>query len=55
LPALTASLLLMLEPALNPLWTWAFLGEYPGNATLIGGVIVLTATIVNVLFDRRSS
>jgi drug/metabolite transporter (DMT)-like permease len=55
LPALTASLLLMLEPALNPLWTWAILREHPGNATLIGGVIVLTATVINAFIDQRTS
>lgn len=55
LPALTASLLLMLEPALNPLWTWAVLGEHPGKATLAGGAIVLTATIINAALDRQPS
>jgi drug/metabolite transporter (DMT)-like permease len=55
LPALTASLLLMLEPALNPLWTWAFLREHPGGATIIGGAIVLVATIVNTLLERREA
>jgi drug/metabolite transporter (DMT)-like permease len=55
IPALTASLLLMLEPALNPLWTWAILREHPGNATLIGGVIVLTATVINAFMDQRTS
>lgn len=54
-PALTASLLLMLEPALNPLWTWIALREHPGRATIIGGAIVLVATIINALLERRDA
>lgn len=55
LPALTASLLLMLEPALNPLWTWIALREHPGRATILGGAIVLVATIINAYLQRRAA
>ncbi len=31
IPALEASLILLIEPALNPLWAWVFQGERPGS------------------------
>jgi drug/metabolite transporter, DME family len=42
--ALDASLLLLIEPVLNPTWTWLVHGETPGSATLLGGAIIVTAT-----------
>ncbi|BCS32102.1 hypothetical protein TBR22_A13110 [Luteitalea sp. TBR-22] len=44
LPALEASLLLLLEPALNPLWTFLVHGETPGLLGSLGGGLVLVAT-----------
>jgi drug/metabolite transporter (DMT)-like permease len=44
LPALEASLLLLLEPALNPLWTFLVHGETPGLVGSLGGGLVLVAT-----------
>lgn len=45
--ALEASTLLLVEPALNPLWTWLMLHEHPGTWTLAGGAIILAATAIN--------
>lgn len=49
LPALEASLLLLLEPALNPLWTFLVHGETPGMLGSIGGALVLLATTARAL------
>lgn len=49
LPALEASLLLLLEPALNPLWTFLVHGETPGVLGSIGGGLVLVATTARAL------
>jgi drug/metabolite transporter, DME family len=43
-PALEASLLVLLEPVLNPVWTFLTTGERPGPWALAGGGIVLAAT-----------
>lgn len=43
-PALEASLLVLLEPILNPIWTFLFTGERPGPWALAGGAVVLAAT-----------
>ncbi|MET0400921.1 MAG: EamA family transporter [Cystobacter sp.] len=43
-PALEASLLVLLEPVLNPVWAFLFAGERPGPWALVGGAIILLAT-----------
>ena len=50
-PALEASLLLFLEPALNPLLAWAVHGEYPGPWALAGGALIMAATGVKTWAD----
>src|SRR5512139_3047576 len=43
-PAIEASLLILLEPVLNPIWTFLFAGERPGPWAVAGGAVVLGAT-----------
>jgi drug/metabolite transporter (DMT)-like permease len=43
-PAVEASLLVLLEPVLNPVWTYLFAGERPGPWSLAGGAVILLAT-----------
>ena len=50
-PALEASLLLLLEPVLNPIWAWLVHGEAPGPWALVGGAIIMTATAVRTWWD----
>lgn len=45
-PAMEASLLLLLEPVLNPVWAWLIHGEQPGAWSLAGGAVILLATLV---------
>jgi DME family drug/metabolite transporter len=52
-PALEASLLLFLEPVLNPVWAWLVHGERPGPLALAGGAVILTATAVKAVLDAR--
>jgi drug/metabolite transporter (DMT)-like permease len=42
--ALDVSLLLLLEPVLNPIWVWLLHGEVPGPLAIAGGALVLVAT-----------
>ena len=49
-PAVEASLLILLEPVLNPVWTFLFAGERPGPWALVGGAIILLATAWRTLF-----
>ena len=43
-PAIEASLLVLLEPVLNPIWTFAIAGERMGPWAIAGGAVVLLAT-----------
>jgi drug/metabolite transporter (DMT)-like permease len=43
LPAIEVSLLVLLEPVLNPLWTWLLTGEEPGALALAGGAVMIVA------------
>ena len=52
-PALAASLLLLIEPALNPLWTWITQGEEPSGGAIAGGALILAATVVHALRAGR--
>jgi DME family drug/metabolite transporter len=47
--ALQASLLLLLEPVLSPIWAWAVHGEQPSVAALGGGAMILLATAVSAV------
>jgi drug/metabolite transporter (DMT)-like permease len=51
LPALQVSLLLLLEPALNPFWAWLIRGEAPGAGALVGGVVILAASGTKAFMD----
>lgn len=53
--ALEASLLLLLEPVLNPCWAWLVHGEQPSGWALAGGAVILGATTVRTLTARRVS
>jgi drug/metabolite transporter, DME family len=54
IPALEASLILLIEPVLNPVWAWLFQGERPGVWALVGGAIILGATTLKGWLDARS-
>lgn len=43
-PAVEASLLALLEPVLNPIWTLLLVGEQPGPWAIVGGGVILAAT-----------
>ena len=39
--AFEASLLLLLEPVLNPIWAWMVHGERPGVWSIAGAAVIL--------------
>jgi len=54
IPALEASLFLLVEPVLSPLWAWLVHGETPGRLALVGGVVILGATGAKAWQDART-
>lgn len=52
-PALEASVILMIEPVLNPIWAWMVQRETPGLWSLIGGIIIVGATTMKSWMEGR--
>jgi len=52
LPALEVALLVLLEPVLNPLWTWLLHGERPSVLASLGGGVMLAALAARTLLER---
>lgn len=53
IPAAEVALITLLEIVLGPLWVWLTISEEPGTATLIGGVVVIAAVLVQTNPWRR--
>ncbi|MFN7135769.1 MAG: DMT family transporter, partial [Myxococcales bacterium] len=52
-PAVEGSLLILIEPVLNPLWAFLFAGEEPGRFAVYGGALILAATAWRTLAGAR--
>jgi drug/metabolite transporter (DMT)-like permease len=53
IPALEASVILLLEPVLNPVWAWLVQRETPGAWALLGGAIIIGATTYKSWAESR--
>ena len=53
--AVPASLLMLLEPVLNPLWVWLLHGEAVGPLEVIGGALVLVAAAIRAVQNVRDA
>ncbi|MBM3519193.1 MAG: DMT family transporter [Alphaproteobacteria bacterium] len=51
-PAVTISLIVMLDAVLNPLWPWLILGETPDKAAFFGGSVIIVAVVISIFGDR---
>jgi drug/metabolite transporter, DME family len=51
-PAITLSIVVMLDVVLNPLWSYIGAGETPDTASWIGGGFVVIAVVIGVLGER---
>lgn len=53
---ITSALLANLEPVLNPIWVFLFLGEDPGRMSVIGSaVVILTVTVYSLTKDKKQA
>jgi DME family drug/metabolite transporter len=48
-PAFESAALVLVEPAVNPVWTLLVLGERPGPLTVVGGLLILASTLVHAV------
>ncbi len=51
-PAVEAATLLLLEPVLNPIWTWVLQGEKASTTTLSGGALIIAAILGSVFYTK---
>jgi drug/metabolite transporter (DMT)-like permease len=54
IPALEANLVGTLEPVLNPVWVFLFLGERMGTYALLGGLVVLGGVALSAMGSARA-
>jgi DME family drug/metabolite transporter len=52
-PAAELALLALAEPMLSPIWVWLAFGEVPAATTLIGGAVILSALVFQILATSR--
>ena len=52
-PALEASTLLLVEPALNPAWAYLVHGERPSALAWLGGAVILLSALAKTWWDVR--
>jgi drug/metabolite transporter (DMT)-like permease len=53
--SLDAGVVGYIEPMLNPVWVFLFLGERPSNWAVLGGSIIIAAVLAHtVALARRS-
>jgi len=53
--ALESTLILTLEPVLNPLWVFLVIGETPGKLAMIGGMFVIGAVTARAVVSARAA
>jgi DME family drug/metabolite transporter len=51
--SLDAGIIAYIEPVLNPVWVFLFLGEKPSAWALLGGTIIIAAVVLHMLLDAR--
>jgi len=52
--AFEASLLILVEPVLSPVWAWMIHGEQPSALAMLGGAVIVLATAVYTAWGERS-
>jgi drug/metabolite transporter (DMT)-like permease len=53
-PAVTLSLVALLDAILSPAWSWLGAGEIPSASAMIGGAIIIGAVLLSIAAGRRS-
>jgi drug/metabolite transporter (DMT)-like permease len=52
-PGLEAATLLLIEPVLNPIWSWIIHGERPGVLTLAGGALIVGVAFAGTVWRLK--
>lgn len=54
LRSLDAGIIGYVEPVLNPIWVFLFLGERPSGWAIIGGAIIIASVIAHMLIEAKT-
>jgi len=54
LRSLDAGIIGYIEPVLNPIWVFLFIGERPSGWAIIGGAIIIASVMVHMLLESKS-
>lgn len=49
-----AGIIAYVEPVLNPVWVFLFIGERPSGWAIVGGAIIITSVLVHMLIELKS-
>ena len=52
--SLDASIIGYIEPVLNPVWVFLFIGERPSGWAIVGGAIIIASVLVHTVTETRS-
>jgi drug/metabolite transporter, DME family len=52
--SLDAGIIGYIEPVLNPLWVFLFIGERPSGWAIIGGTIIVVSVLVHTIVDAKT-
>src|SRR6266705_3859080 len=52
--SLDAGIIGYVEPVLNPIWVFLFIGEHPSRWAIVGGTIIIASVIVHMLSEART-
>ncbi|HEX8368060.1 MAG TPA: DMT family transporter [Pyrinomonadaceae bacterium] len=53
--SLDASIIGFVEPLLNPVWVFLFVGERPSRWAIIGGAIIIAAVVAHTIINNRKT
>ena len=51
--SLDAGIIGYIEPVLNPIWVFMFIGERPSGWAIVGGAIIIASVIAHMLSEAR--
>jgi DME family drug/metabolite transporter len=54
LRSLDASIVGYIEPVLNPVWVFLFIGERPSGWAMIGGAIIIASVVTHMLIEAKA-
>jgi DME family drug/metabolite transporter len=52
--SLDAGIIGYVEPVLNPIWVFLFIGEQPSGWAIVGGTIIIASVIVHMVIEART-